>query len=70
MPSPNGMPQRQIDAIFQEFDAVLLSLDLNFTTRHPQPSSFFVVHRSTPDGLKAAVLAGPDALAIDRLGMM
>jgi hypothetical protein len=48
------MLQQQIDAIFQDFDAVALSLDANLTTMHSQLSGFFAMLQSNLDGLDTA----------------
>ena len=54
--SPNGMLAQQIDAIFQEFDAVLLSLDSNLTAMNPQLAGFFAMLGSNLDALETASL--------------
>ena len=61
--SPNGMLEQQIDAIFQEFDAVLSSLESNLTAMHyPQLSGFFAMLHSNLDALETTVLDRLDAL--------
>jgi hypothetical protein len=70
MSLPNGMPEQQIDAIFQEFDPVSLSLDSNLTAMHPQPSGFFAMLRSNLDPPEPTVLDRPDALETAGLGVM
>ncbi|MGH7170907.1 MAG: TIGR03118 family protein [Gemmataceae bacterium] len=61
--SPNGMLEQQIDAIFQEFDAVLSSLDSNLTAMHQsQLSGFFTMLESNLDAMETTVLDRLDAL--------
>jgi hypothetical protein len=56
------MLQQPIDAIVQELDGVLLSLDLNLTAMHSQSSGVFAMLKSNLDTLEATVLDRPDAL--------
>jgi uncharacterized protein (TIGR03118 family) len=56
MSSPNGMLAQQIDAIFQEYDAVLLSLDATVIAMTPQLSGFFAMLRSNLDALETVSL--------------
>ncbi|HZV08043.1 MAG TPA: TIGR03118 family protein [Gemmataceae bacterium] len=54
--SSNGVLEQQIDAIFQEVDAVLFSLDANHTAMHLQRSGFFARLPSNLNGLEATIL--------------
>jgi hypothetical protein len=56
------MLAQQMDANFQEFDAVLLSLDSNLTAMNPQLPGFFAMLHSNLDAMEATVLARLDAL--------
>ncbi len=56
MPPPNGVLAHQIDAIFQDLDAVLLSLDLSLTAMNPQLAGFFAMLNSNLDALETASL--------------
>jgi uncharacterized protein (TIGR03118 family) len=56
MPSPEGMLAQQMDAIFQEYDAVLLSLDANLSAKNPQLSGFLALLHSNLDALEATAL--------------
>ena len=62
MSSPNGMLRQQMDAIFQEFDAVLSSLDSNVTAMNPQLPGWFALLNSNLNALEATVLDRLDAL--------
>ncbi len=62
MPSPNGMLAQQTDAIFQEFDTVLSSLDSNLAAMNPQLSGFFALLSSNLDALDATIHDRLDAL--------
>ena len=62
MPSPKGMLAQQMDAIFQEYDAVLLSLDANLSAKNPQLSGFLALLHSNLDALEATALHRLDAL--------
>ena len=68
--SPNGMLEQQMDAIFQELDAVSLSLDANLSAMHPQLSGFFAMLHSNLDALETTVLDRLDALEAASLSMM
>jgi uncharacterized protein (TIGR03118 family) len=67
---PSGMPEQQLDAIFQESDAVSLSLSSSVTAMHPQPSGFLAMLNSNLDGLEPTVLDRLDALETAGLGVM
>jgi uncharacterized protein (TIGR03118 family) len=67
--SPNGMTEQQIDAIFQKFDAILVSQDSNLTAMHSQLSGFFAMLNSNLDALEATVLDRLAALETDALSM-
>ena len=64
------MPEQQLDAIFQESDAVSLSLSSSVTAMHPQPSGFLAMLNSNLDGLEPTVLDRLDALETAGLGVM
>jgi uncharacterized protein (TIGR03118 family) len=59
--SPNGMLAQQIDAIFQEFDALLLSLDTNVSVMYPQLSGIFAMLNSNLNAIEGTVLNRLDA---------
>ena len=60
--SPNGVLEQQMDAIFQELDAALLSLESNRTAMNPQLSGFFAMFISNLNALEATALHRLDAL--------
>ena len=62
MSSPSGMLGQHMDALFQEFDAVVLSLDSNLTAMNSQRSGWFALLNSNLDALEATVLDRLDAL--------
>ncbi len=56
-PSPGDMLAQQIDAIFQEFDIALLSLESNLLATNPQLSSFFLLLNGNLHALEASVVS-------------
>ena len=70
MSSPSGMLGQHMDALFQEFDAVVLSLDSNLTAMNPQRSGWFALLNSNLDALEATVLDRLDALEAANSGTM
>jgi uncharacterized protein (TIGR03118 family) len=70
MSSLDGLPEQQIDALFQEVDAVLLSLDANHTPMHLHLSGFFAMLHWNLDALEATALDRLDALGTSGLSMM
>ncbi|HTU18717.1 MAG TPA: TIGR03118 family protein [Gemmataceae bacterium] len=70
MSSPYGMLAQQIDAIFQKFDADLLSLESNFTAMDPQLSGLYATLNSNLDALEATFLDRLDALETAGLSMI
>jgi uncharacterized protein (TIGR03118 family) len=68
--SPNGMPAQAIDALFQKFDAALLSLESDRTAIQPQLAGFFAMLHSDPDALETTVLDRLDALETAGLSLM
>src|SRR5262249_23919614 len=56
-PAPSDMLAQLIDAMFQEFDVALLSLESKLTAIDPQLSGFFFLLNGNLDALEANVLS-------------
>jgi hypothetical protein len=55
--APSDSLAQQIDAVFQEFDVVLMALESNLTAMNPQLSSFFVLLNGDLHALEANALS-------------